>query len=224
MAKSKKAGRPPGRAPSVDQLIYEFLQRNNGSATWKKLKEVRNPSISDSALKAAIDRMVVNKRLTIKAEKVSGKTIVLYCLPEPILTIPTEGNKNFLQLVDYYLTFIEEDYKKDIAWGHTKSYATKPGGPVEEHVQYLNTRSTQAHALSQLIDLLGNVILDELGRYSQKESDAEAEQYIDAVIKTDLAVMIKNFAKLVSPRYGDAKELIADVEDSMEPRIPVEWP
>lgn len=212
MAKSKRVGHPLGHTPSVDQLINEYLQKNNGSATWKKLKEVRKPSISDSALKAAIDRMVVNKRLTIKAEKVEGKTTTLYCLPD---TIYTKGDKNFLQWADQLMVDIEAAHKKDIELGVTRLHYG-PGERAEEYLSCANTQSEQADALYILINILGSTILDELVSYSQKKSDAEAEQYIDAVIKTNFSVLIKSLAKIVSPKYGDAKGPIESVVEKLE--------
>lgn len=212
----------------LDEILYEFIRKNKGCATWGELIDARKPSIGKSVLKAAIDRMVKNKRMIIKAEKVDGKTTTLYCLPDPIPMGTAkestdeeakEETKGFLQWVENFVGHIEKAHAEDISNNVTNSYADERGGPIKEHVILAETQHIQRYALSLLIDFLGMEILDELVRYSQKESDVEAEQYIDAVIKTDFAVLIKNFAKLTSPRYGDTREVVSDVKERLSGRM-----
>lgn len=214
----------------LDEMLYKFIRMNNGCATWGELVDARKPPIGKSALKAVIDRMVKNKRMIIKAEKVNGKTTTLYCLSnspsmgkakESNDKEAKEGTKDFLQWVENFVGHLEKAYAKDISNNFTKSYADERGGPVKEHVILAETQHLQRYALSLLIDFLGMEILDELGRYSQKESDVEAEQYIDAAIKTDFAVLIKNLAKLTSPRYGDSMEAIRGVKENLSKRMPL---
>lgn len=214
----------------LDEMLYEFIRMNKGCATWGKLIDARKPPIGKSVLKAVIDRMVKNERMIIKAEKVNGKTTTLYCLSNrPTMEKAKDSNdkearedtKDFLQWVENFVAHIEKAYAKDISNNFTKSYADERGGPVKEHVILTETQHVQEYALSLLINFLGMEILDELGRYSQKETDVEAEQYIDAAIKTDFAVLIKNLAKLTSPRYGDTREVISSVKEHLSKIMPL---
>jgi hypothetical protein len=73
-----------------------------------------------------------------------------------------------------------------------------------------------------LINFLGATVLDELKIYSRKENDDDASRYLDITIRTDLAVLIKNLAKLTSPRYGDATQAIEDVQEQLHEILPLD--
>jgi hypothetical protein len=208
--KAKGAGRPPADTPSVDELIIEYLRRNDGSAEWRQLKNARKTRkpISESALKAAIDRLIKREKLIKRAEMRNGKAATLYCLLNPIPEKRAkEGSMDFLQWVDCFVDQIEKAHQEDIELDTGKM---------------ANTFYAQRYALSLLINFLGATVLDELKIYSRKENDDDASRYLDITIRTDLAVLIKNLAKLTSPRYGDATQAIEDVQEQLHETPPLD--
>ncbi len=171
---------------SIDELIIRTVMNNNGKATWGQLKKCRPKPLADPVLKKAIDRLKKERILVPKPGFIKDKGETLYCLHDPI---PMRDDKELSWWVNIFIDCIESD---------RKFYENDPNRMTAE------IKSKQCFSLSILTNMLTDSILYELTKYSEKTNDTEAAEYLDTAIHKYIAVIIKEIARVVSPRYGSA--------------------
>lgn len=192
----------------VDDLITEYLMKHEGKATWSELKKARQPTpLQDYTLGEAIKRMVRKGVIIERVERPAGKQVIVYCLSKEVPVFWQDGEwMNLPEWVSTVISDIEAALERD------KQKAIGPSGDEFEfwlaRVDAPETNKIQAEAVAKALEMLLKEIAGLLKAYSQQPDDEKAMQSLAPAVIIYLAVLIKEAARLVSPRYGSASTAI----------------
>ena len=208
MRKKRIAGRPIRGTSSLDEDILRFLMENEGTAGWKELKKVReDPPVADGVLGTAIKRLLKRQQIVPEAVLREDRVVILYNLRGEVPSVEVDGES--IPLLKWIRSTADQLVSDRMEWmrgadggrgkARTLKEVTTPPADLLER---------QGTSLAIAMKTLRSIILDEILIAYSTDSEEERAQYLDAMCRIYLSVLIKEIALLAHPAAGDLESAI----------------
>jgi hypothetical protein len=203
-----KGGRPPGMAPTLDGAIIHWMLEHDGMAEWRDLKKVRGEGskLTDGVLGFALKRLIKQKRIVPGMVLRKGKPKRGYYLSRGGPIIIDDGNPiPILTWISDKCTQLEAS-KRDKKREEGATNAKAQGEDTAKQSSICHAQGTAlATGMKHIMSFVLDVILNE---WLWTDNEDERNQYLDALCRIDLAVIIKELAKLADSGRGDTVRAI----------------
>jgi hypothetical protein len=206
--KKRIAGRPIGGTSSLDKDIVRFLMENEGTAGWRELKKVRgDPPVADGVLGTAINRLLKRQQIVPEALLCGGKAVTLYHLRGEVPSVEVDGES--IPLLKWIRSTANQLAAAKTDWLRNADGRRGKAGTLDETLfPPADLRERQGTALAIAMKTLTSIILDEIFTSYFTDSEEERAQYLDAMCRIYLSVIIKEIALLAHPAHGDLESAI----------------
>jgi hypothetical protein len=189
----RRRGRPKKGLEGLDKELVRYLLSKCTGAPWGELlKDTPQGKLHSGTLKKALDRLMDAGIIGVQAERIEGKTVVLYAIKNPILKRQIPGMHIPLLLwIEAAISYLEN--------GGEFTINKVPGS------EDLDDKSKMVVIA---IRWLGTVILKAMNEAVQKPKGSERNKYVDQACNTYIYVLISALVDLVSHGTGDTAQAI----------------